>query len=265
MADPELLVEKKGSICTLIFNRPERRNAFSPLLLHNLAETIGQIKQENEVRCIIVRGAGDKAFSSGYDIGAIPTNVSPEVLEQLRKKNPLQTAVEAIEDFPFPVIAMINGVAFGAGCELAVACDLRIAIETARMGMPPAKLGLIYMPVGILRFINCVGMANAKEIFFTGRYFPVSRAREMGLVHYVVPDAQLISFTEEMAQEIAGNAPLSLRGMKFIFQSCLKFQKIEPEDMKAIEMLVGQAFNSEDLKEGQKAFAEKRKPVFKGR
>ena len=265
MAEDELLVEKKDGICIFILNRPERRNALSPYLLYKLAEAFNKIKVEEEIRCAIIRGAGGKAFSSGYDITAIPTNVSPEVMETIQKKNPLEMALESIQEFPYPVIAMINGMAFRAGCELAVTCDMRIAAESARMGMPPAKLGLIYMPSGILRFLNVVGLANAKEIFFTGRYFPASRAKEMGLVHYVVPDDQLLTFTEEIAYEIAGNAPLSLKGMKTIFKACLKYQKIEDEDMKTIELLVNQAFNSEDLKEGQKSFLEKRKPVFRGR
>jgi len=260
-----LLIEKQERVSLIRFNRPERRNALSPLLLYQLSEMLAQLKKEDEVRCLVVRGAGDKAFSSGYDIAAIPTDVSPEVLQELRRKNPLETALQAIRDFPYPIIAMINGMAFGAGCELAVTCDIRIAANSARLGMPPAKLGMVYMPAGIMRFVNAVGLANAKEIFFTGRYFPASRAKEMGLVQYVLPDDQLLSFTEEMAQEISGNAPLSLKGMKRIFQVCLKHQKIDPEDQKEIEMLVAQALNSEDLKEGQKAFLEKRKPIFKGR
>jgi enoyl-CoA hydratase len=265
MEENLLLTEKREKVFRITFNRPERRNALSPLLLYQLSELLEQLKKEDEVRCIILRGAGDKAFSSGYDIMAIPTDVNPEVMEAMRKKNPVQTALEAIENFPYPVIAMINGVAFGAGLELAVACDIRIAGETTRLGMPPAKLGLIYLPAGLMRFVNVAGLANTKEIFFVGRYFPASRAKEMGLVHYLLPAEQLESFTEEMAQEIAGNAPLSLKGMKSIFNACLQYQKIDPEDMKAIEMLVAQAFNSEDLKEGQKAFMEKRKPVFQGR
>ncbi|KPK90262.1 MAG: hypothetical protein AMJ94_09915 [Deltaproteobacteria bacterium SM23_61] len=260
-----LLTERKDRAFWISFNRPERRNALSPLLLYQLAELLKRLKEEDEVRCVILRGAGDKAFSSGYDIGAIPTNVPPEVMEKMRKKNPLETAIESLQEFSYPIIAMINGMAFGAGCEVAVACDIRIAAESARLGMPPAKLGLIYLPSGIMRFVNVVGMANAKEIFFTGRYFPVARAKEMGLVNYVVPDSQLVSFTEEMAQEISGNAPLSLKGMKTIFNTLIKYQKIEPEDMKAVELLVAEAFNSEDLKEGQKAFLEKRKPIFKGK
>jgi enoyl-CoA hydratase/carnithine racemase len=265
MEENLFLVEQQERTCTIIFNRPERRNALSPLLLYQVSEKLKQLKEEDEVRCLILRGAGDKAFSSGYDITAIPTHVSPEVMETLKTKNPLQLALDAVQDFPYPVIAMINGMAFGAGCELAVTCDIRIAVDSARLGMPPAKLGVVYMPAGIMRFVNVAGLANAKEIFFTGRYYPASRAREMGLVHYVLPADQLVPFTYEMAQEISGNAPLALKGVKTIFKACLKHQQIEPEDLKQIEMLVAQAFNSEDLKEGQKAFLEKRKPIFKGR
>jgi len=265
MEEKLLLIEKREKVCTIILNRPARRNALSPLLLFQLADTLKCIKEEGEIRCLVIRGVGDIAFSSGYDITAIPTGVSPEVMEALRKKNPLQLALEAIHDFPYPVIAMINGVAFGAGWEMAMTCDIRIAVETAQFGMPPAKLGMVYMPAGIRRFVNVAGLANAKEIFFTGRSYPASRAKEMGLVHYVLPADQFASFTEEMAREISENAPLSLKGIKTIFNACLKHQQIEPEDMKHIEIIVAQAFNSEDLKEGQKAFLERRKPVFKGR
>ena len=260
-----LLTERRDRVFRIIFNRPERRNALSPLLLYQLSEKLGQLKQEGEIRCVVVQGAGDKAFSSGYDITAIPTDVSAEVMENLKKKNPFQMALDSIQDFPYPVIAMINGMAFGGGCELAVTCDIRIAADTARLGMPPAKLGLVYMPDGLMRFVNIIGLANTKEIFFTGRYFPASRAKEMGLVHYVLPAEQLATFTEEIAQEISENAPLSLKGMKTIFNAFSKYQKIDPEDRKEIERLVAHSFNSEDLKEGQKAFLEKRKPIFKGR
>jgi enoyl-CoA hydratase/carnithine racemase len=265
MEEKLLLTEKKEQICTIIINRPERRNALSPPLLFELADTLTRLKEEGEVRCLVIRGAGEAAFSSGYDISAIPTNMTPERAEAFKTKNPLQAGLGAVTDFPYPVIALINGHAFGAGCELAMCCDIRIAVEAARLSMPPARLGVIYHGSGILRFINVVGLANAKEMFFTGRAYEASRAREMGLVHYVVPADRLSSFTYEMAQEISENAPLSLRGLKIIFNKCLQYQKIDPQDDQEIEALRDQAFNSEDLKEGQRAFREKRKPVFKGR
>ncbi|MCX5915282.1 MAG: enoyl-CoA hydratase/isomerase family protein, partial [Deltaproteobacteria bacterium] len=128
-----LLTERKDRALWITFNRPERRNALSPLLLYQLAELLKKLKQEDEIRCVVLRGAGDKAFSSGYDIAAIPTNVPPEVMEEMRKKNPLETAIEAIREFPYPMIAMVNGMAFGAGCEVAITCDIRIASESARL------------------------------------------------------------------------------------------------------------------------------------
>jgi len=265
MAENELTIERKDRICTLIINRPERHNALTPLMLFQLADTLRHLREEGEVRCLVIRGAGDKAFSSGYDISNIPTNLSPEMAEAFKAKNPLQTGLQAIISFPYPVMAMINGHAFGAGCDLALACDIRIASENVQMGITPAKLGIIYQPEGIMRFINIIGLANAKEMFFSGRAYGSSRAKEMGLVHYIIPPDRLSSFTYELAREISENAPLSLRGMKAIFNKSLAYQKMGHEDMKEIEALRVQAFNSEDLKEGQQAFKEKRKPAFKGR
>ncbi len=265
MEDQVLIVEKKDRVCWITFNRPDQRNSLSQVLLYRLCETLEELKQEGEIRCIVFQGAGDKAFSAGYDIKAIPTNVDPKMMETLRTKNALQMGLEAIINFPYPTIAMINGMAFGAGCELAITCDIRIAADNARLGMPPAKLGLVYMPAGIMRFINVIGWANAKEIFLTGRYYSAHRAKEMNLVNYLVPADQLVPFTTEMAEELSQNAPLSIKGTKAIFRSCLEFQKIDPQRMEEFERIVAECFNSEDLKEAQKAFFEKRKPNFKGR
>jgi enoyl-CoA hydratase len=265
MEESLLLTEKKDRVCTISFNRPEKRNALTPLMLFQFADTLTRLREEGEVRCLVIRGAGESAFSSGYDISALPTNMTPELAAALKTKNPMQTALRAIIDFPYPVIAMINGHAFGGGCEMAVTCDIRIAAGGALLSMPPSKLGVVYHWAGIMRFINVAGLANAKEMFFTGRAYEASRAQEMGLVHYVLPLDQLASFAHEMAQEISENAPLSLKAMKVIFNKALKYQKLDPEDAKEIEDLRTQAFNSEDLKEGQRAFKEKRKPIFRGR
>jgi enoyl-CoA hydratase len=265
MEEKLLLVEKNDRIGTLIFNRPEKRNALSPLLLFQFADTLKQLKEDEEIRCLVIRGAGDKAFSAGYDISELPTDLVPEKTKAQKGKNPFQIGLQAIIDFPYPVIAMLNGHAFGGGCELATVCDIRIAADTARLSMPPAKLGMVYDWAGIIRFINIVGLANAKEIFFTGRVYEASRAREMGWIHYVVPSDQLASFTYQMAREISENAPLSIRGLKVIFHKCLEYQKIDPQVAKEMEALRDQSFRSEDLLEGQRAFLEKRRPVFRGR
>ena len=144
MSTEILLIEKKDRVGTLIFNRPEKRNSLSPDLLIRIHQTLENFAQEDEIRAVVVRGIGDQAFSSGYDIAAIPTEVSPQTREKLRDQNPLDLALNSVINFPYPVIALLNGYAFGAGCELAVCCDLRIGADDIRMGMPPAKLGLVY-------------------------------------------------------------------------------------------------------------------------
>jgi enoyl-CoA hydratase len=265
MAEQLLLTEKNERVCTIIFNRPEKRNALTPVMLFQLTELLKSIQEEAEIRCLVFRGAGDKAFTAGYDISAIPSDMTPEQAAALKVKSPFQDVLNAVQDFPYPVIAMLNGHAFGAGCDLAMTCDVRIAAENAQIGIPPAKLGIVYQPDGIQRLINIAGLANAKEIFFTGRSYRAPRAKEMGLVHYVLPQDQLASFTYEMAREISENAPLSLKGMKVIFNKIFLSQKLDPRDTEEIENMRLQAFNSEDLKEGQRAFKEKRKPIFQGR
>ena len=265
MAEQLLLTEKNERVCTIIFNRPEKRNALTPVMLFQLTELLKSIQEEAEIRCLVFRGAGDKAFTAGYDISAIPSDMTPEQAAALKVKSPFQDVLNAVQDFPYPVIAMLNGHAFGAGCDLAMTCDVRIAAENAQIGIPPAKLGIVYQPDGIQRLINIAGLANAKEIFFTGRSYSAPRAKEMGLVHYVLPQDQLASFTYEMAREISENAPLSLKGMKVIFNKIFLSQKLDPRDTEEIENMRLQAFNSEDLKEGQRAFKEKRKPIFRGR
>jgi enoyl-CoA hydratase len=260
-----LLVEIKGRVATLVLNRPEKRNSLSPELLIRLHQTLEVLKQEGDVRVVVLRGAGDKAFSAGYDIASIPARVPPAMEEKLKTRNPLDLAVYSLIHFPYPVIALLNGDAFGAGCELALCCDLRLAAEDIRMGMPPARLGLVYPPAGLIRFIQIIGPANARELFFTGRFYPVQRAKEMGLVHYALPREELSSFTYTMAEEMAANAPLSLQGLKRIFNLVAQPLTLPEGDQAEAEALLIRALNSEDLKEGQTAFLQKRKPVFKGR
>jgi enoyl-CoA hydratase/carnithine racemase len=160
---------------------------------------------------------------------------------------------------------MIDGYALGAGCEMAMACDIRVASDTSKMGMPPSRLGLVYHPTGLQRFINVIGFSRAKEVFYTGRYYDIMTAKDMGMVNYVTPKPDIVSFTDDLAEEIAGNAPLSLRGHKFIFSRLLHHHDFGIEDQIKIQWIIAESFNSEDFKEGTIAFFEKRKPEFKGK
>ncbi len=260
-----LLTETSRHVMTLVLNRPEKRNALSPDMLIEICEIFDESSKNDDIRTVVIRGAGDKAFSAGYDIGAIPTKGDPDGIREKLKNDPLELALESVINYPYPVIAMLNGYAYGAGCELSMCCDIRVAADDTRMGMTPAKLGVVYAPTGIQRFVQVIGLSKTKELFFTGRIYDAPMIKEKGLADYVVPKKELESFTYGLAEEIAGNAPLSLKGTKKILNILMRSTKIRGEDLKEAGSFVEQAFHSEDLREGQMAFSEKRKPRFKGR
>lgn len=271
MQENVLVVEKHGFICTVSLNRPEKRNALSEELLQQLIRVMKTANDDPSVRVIILRGAGDKAFCAGYDIGQIPSD-SREPQEEAIKdrgltsgRNLLQAATESIVGHRCPVIAMIHGVAMGAGCDLAAACDLRLAADTARLGIPPVKLGVFYYPEGLQRIIDLVGPAAAKELFFTGDAIDAKRAGQIGLVNKVVAAKELESTTYDLAANIARNAPLSVSGLKVLISRLQKKPPLSQEDEELSKTLMARCLTSYDLQEGIRAFREKRPPKFEGR
>ena len=258
-------VHRKSNRATLTLNRPEKKNSLSPELVKILLQTLEELSADGTIRTVVIRGAGDKAFCSGYDIGSLPTRRSDDPHEKLERLNSVESLFKAIADYPFPVIAMINGVAFGAGYELAVCCDIRIGADHIRIGMPPAKLGLVYPWSGLQRFIQVIGLKSTKEIFFTGSAYEGIRLKELGLVDYLLPGEKLESFTCRMAEEIAANAPLALKGTKRSLNLLFRAAQFDKSNLQEAESITRASFLSEDLKEGQKAFLEKRKPEFKGK
>lgn len=255
-----LLVEKQGYICTLIMNRPEKHNSVNPELLRIIKSTFDSMRDDPGVRVVVLRGVGDKAFSSGFDIGRI----GEQRASGDGSENEFYAAADGIPDFPVPVIAMIHGICMGGGLELALSCDLRIAAQDARLCIPPARLGLVYRPEGILKFVNAVGVAHTKEMFFTARVYDAARSYQMGLLDYVVPKAELESFAYGLAGEIANNAPLSVKGIKKVINIALGYQGMNSEAKAAAKAIIHHAAHSEDVKEGTRAFLEKRKAQFKG-
>ncbi|MCP4755723.1 MAG: enoyl-CoA hydratase [Proteobacteria bacterium] len=265
MDNDVLLVEKKGNVATLSFNRPEKKNALSIDLLIKLYQTLEEYSKSDEVKAVIIRGEGDVSFSSGFDISSIPTKASQEVMEVMKTKNPLGLALDMVKNFQYPTIAMLNGYVYGAGFNLAVCCDIRIAADDIRMNMPPAKLGAVYHAGGIQQFIEAIGLGKTKEVFLTARTYKGADLISSGLVDYLLPREELEAFTHEYADKITRNAPLALKGMKKIinmFGSNLALN--EMQETEAAE-LVRASFQSDDLKEGQTAFLEKRKPNFTGK
>lgn len=262
MAEDLLLVESAGEIATLTINRPDKRNSMNPEILVMMGDALNSLRDAARTRVVIIRGAGEKAFSSGFDIGRIGGSGGRQTGV---RADPLGYGLGAVADFPYPVIAMIHGYAVGAGLELAMTCDMRIAADTARLGITPARLGVVYTAQGIRKFLDVIGTAATKELFYTARIVDADRAREMGLVDYVVPAADLEATVYGLAGEIAANAPLSVSGAKATISKLLASRPITAEDDAELRRLQAEAMASEDLKEGQRAFMEKRKPSFTGR
>jgi enoyl-CoA hydratase len=260
-----LLTQVRGHIGTMTLNRHHKRNALSLELLLKIHLVLQNWARDGDVRVVVISGGGCKAFSAGFDISSIPTDMSPELQEILKQNNPLKLAMDSMVSFPYPTIAMLDGYAFGAGLNLAICCDLRIAADDISVAMPPAKLGLVYHPEGIKQFINVVGMARTREIFFTGRVIRGRELLKMGLVNRMVAAAGLHAATYALAEEIAANAPLSLKGTKRIIDMFRQTDALTESQRQEAEELINAAYTSSDLAEGQTAFFEKRKPVFQGR
>lgn len=251
------------AVARLTLDNPERRNALDHDVLDALAEVLPELGEGIDVRCVLIAGAGG-TFSAGYDIVDIPEDSFERDAEAL-VAHPHHAAMELISTHPNPVVAAIGGACVGGGLELAARCDIRIAAASATLGMPPAKLGLIYSHTGLARFIDVIGVARTKELFLVGREISAQRAAEIGLVNDVVSDEAIESASVELAAEIAANAPLAARGNKRAIETLASFPRLTPAQEQELIELRRSCFSSEDLREGMRAFAEKRKPRWQGR
>ena len=258
-----LLDEPADAVARLTLSNPAKRNPLDHEVLDAIAETLPRLDRGIEVRCIVITGAGD-AFSAGYDIGGIAEQTFAEDAEAL-VAHPFHAAMEALSAHPYPVVAAINGHCLGGGLELAVRCDLRVCAAEAKLGMPPAKLGLIYGHTGLERFIDVIGVAATRELFLTGRNLDAARAERIGLVNEVVAGDEVERASIAMAEEIASNAPLATRGNKRAIEALARSARLDPEQERELIELRRSCFASEDFREGIRAFAEKRPPVWRGR
>jgi enoyl-CoA hydratase/carnithine racemase len=247
-------------VARITLDNPAKRNALDHDILDALAAALADL----DARCLLLTGAG-KVFSAGYDIGALPQDGFARAAEAI-VAHPFTAAIEALDAYPYPVLAAVNGHAIGGGLELAISCDLRVCSADARLGMPPARLGLIYSHTGLRKFIDAIGAPRTRELFFTARNIGAQEALGWGLVGEVLPADEVAARGVELAAEIAANAPLSLVGNKRVIRELLAARgRLEPAVEEELVSLRDACFGSEDFFEGVRAFAEKRAPRWRGR
>ncbi|MTD44211.1 enoyl-CoA hydratase [Conexibacter sp. W3-3-2] len=249
-------------VLRLTFANPQKRGALDHAILDAIAEAVTGI--DDDVRCVVVRGS-DGQFSSGYDIGDIPDDEFAERAEKL-VAHPFTGAIDALEACPVPTLAALTGHTIGGGLELTLACDFRIAADGIKLGMPPAKLGLVYSHTGLRRFLNVIGEPRTRELFLLGRYIDAGTARDWGLVNAVVPAEGLDAQALDWATELAANAPLSVRGNKRALRALLDAEGELPGEVEQELIALREAcFRSDDLLEGVRAFAARRPARWTGR
>ncbi len=265
LADGKLLVNRPADgVVRLTISNPEKRNALDHAILDAIAATLEQLSAaRSEARCVMVTGAHG-VFSAGYEIGEIGDLSFVEEAERL-VAHPFTEAIDALESFPYPTLAALPGHTIGGGLELALACDLRVACTGIKLGMPPAKLGLVYSHTGVRRFIDAVGVARTRELFLLGDYIDADTALDWGLVNRLAAPEDLDSVVLGVASELASNAPLSQVGNKRVIAALLRARSALSEDVeRELIALRGASFASQDLREGMNAFAEKRAPRWRG-
>lgn len=254
-----IVVEKEGALAYVTINLPEKRNPLSVTTLSEIRQALEVLEEDSECKCVVFTGKGDQSFAAGADISKLKDRIPLDVLN----KRGMQQTYDYIAKYPKPTIAMINGYALGGGCELAMACDIRIAAKNAKLGLPELNLGIIPSAGGTQRLSRLIGLSRATELILTGRIISADEAKEIGLVSQVVELEALKEAVEKTAKQIIAKAPLAVQMAKQVINSGYD------TDMQTAQLVerLAQAllFSTDDKNEGTKAFLEKRSPNFSGK
>lgn len=257
----EITTHLDGSICWICFNNPARMNALNVSMWEALPQAIADAEQDDAVRVVALRGAGEKAFSAGADISEFGTARTGAASRRYDELN--HNAFDAVMSCAKPTIAMVHGYCMGGGMEIALCCDLRYASTKATFAIPSAKLGIGYDPRWIRPLLSALSAAQVKEVLFTGRRISATEAMQMGMISRLCEPGELEAETRVLAETIAENAPLAVQAAKRCIDEFMRAP--ENPDMEELDTLIQACFDSEDYAEGRKAFTEKRKPVFRGK
>jgi enoyl-CoA hydratase len=261
-ADGKIVQSVTDGVGVITFNNPEKRNAMSLDMWEGFGHALTELRDDPDVRVVILFGAGDKAFVSGADISQFEKNRhNAQASEEYAKKSATQRALLA--DYPKPTIACIRGFCLGGGMQVAMMADIRFASDDSQFGIPAAKLGIAYGYDGLKNLVSLVGPSWARLLMYTGMRIDAAEALRIGLVDRVLPDTELWDATMEIARTISGNAPLAIQAAKITIKQVLKDES--HRDMDAIKAIGTACMDSDDFREGRRAFMEKRKPKFTGR
>lgn len=258
---PLILTETDGHLGIITLNNPEKRNSLNSPLIHELLSALDNFEASG-VRVVILRASpGTKVWSAGHDVNELPRPGR----DPLPYGGPFERLLRRVQDYPGPIIAMIEGSVWGGACDLALTCDILVGCESATFAATPAKIGIPYNASGMIHFINVLGLNKAKEMFFTGTPFSASDALNAGILNHLVSAAELERFTRELADIILKNAPLTVRALKEQFRLLSKGHPVDAETAEEIQAIRRRVYDSEDYGEGIRAFLEKRPPRFQGK